>query len=332
MCLWSIGQPLLKGAHSRSLLCCAIITIDGLTPLNPLIIPPNSLVDLFSPTSQYTESAASARKALIAYEQLLRARHFTNASLNALPLPRILDPQTAARPPDRLRTLWALTQTTFQSILYLPFFILPLLAHLPIYLIGKFTQVYLNSTEPEAFAQNKIVFSLLVLIVFIYPTTFFFTWAVFLFSPVGFMLAVCWTILFGIYHTKLVDRNYTRWKKLVATWRVLAGVWLPRFITNDSSNQENKIRQMLNLRSTAARELADLLIKMEQQDDSNANTRGLQSQQDHDDEGILKKFTPDLVDWYRSLGARLGTSHKAGHAMVQQDGDGEVYMQRMKQL
>lgn len=294
-----------------------------------------SLVDLFSPTSSYAETAQSARQALIAYEASLRARHFTNASLNALPLPRILDPQTPAHPPARLRTLWALFQTTISSILYLPFFILPLMAHLPIYTIGKFTQVYLNSEEPEAFAQNKIVFSLLVLIVFIYPTIFFFTWAIFLFTPVGFLLASAWTVLFGIYHTKLVDRNYTRWKKLVATWRVLAGIWLPQFVSSaaSSENGENKIRKMLRLRSEAAQSLADLLIKLERSQDTANNNNNTQKKQDgkEEQEATGAKFTPDMVDWYRGLGARLGTSHKAGHAMVQHENDGEVHMQRMKQ-
>lgn len=287
-------------------------------------------MDLFSPSSEYASSASSARQALIAYESALKARHFTNSSLNALPLPRILDPRTPATPPDRLRTLWALTQTTISSLLYLPFFILPLLTHLPIYTIGKITQIYLNNGEPEAFAQNKIVFSLLVLIVFIYPTMFFFTWAIFLFTPVGFLLALAWTILFTIYHTKLVDKNYARWKKLVATWRVLAGIWLPQFISSSATGEsENKIRQMLRLRSEAAQALADLLIKMEHSNQNSGKSTTLQEQQDGST--VAAKFSPDMVDWYRSLGARLGTSHKAGHAMVQHEGDGEIHMQRMKQ-
>lgn len=268
---------------------------------------------------------------MIAYESALKARHFTNSSLNALPLPRILDPQTPATPPDRLRTLWALTSTTISSILYLPFFILPLMTHLPIYTIGKFTQIYLNNSEPEAFAQNKIVFSLLVLIVFIYPTMFFFTWALFLFTPIGFLLAGAWTVLFSVYHTKLVDRNYARWKKLVATWRVLAGIWLPQYISSTSTG-ENQIRQMLRLRSGAAQALADLLIKMENSNNQNGGQSTLQQKGGVAEDGsAVAKFSPDMVDWYRSLGARLGTSHKAGHAMVQHEGDGEIHMQRMKQ-
>ncbi|KAK9894996.1 hypothetical protein P389DRAFT_87369 [Cystobasidium minutum MCA 4210] len=302
---------------------------DDNVPLEHWTAISQSLVDLFSPTSEYADSAASARQALIAYEASLKARHFTNSSLNALPLPRILDPQTAATPPDRLRTLWALTQTTISSLLYLPFFILPLLTHLPIYTIGKITQIYLNNGEPEAFAQNKIVFSLLVLVVFIYPTMFFFTWALFLFTPIGFLLAVAWTVLFSVYHTRLIDRNYARWKKLVATWRVLAGIWAPQFMSAASSG-ENKIRQMLRLRSESAQALADLLIKVEYSSAQNGSAVQ-KSGNDGQENGAAAKFSPDMVDWYRSLGARLGTSHKAGHGMVQHEGDGEIHMQRMKQ-
>ena len=93
-------------------------------------------MELLSPESVYASQATSARSSLIAYEAILRELKFANSSLNALPLPRILDPHTPASPPDRFSSLFALFKTTLSSLLFLPFFALPLLAHLPIYIVG----------------------------------------------------------------------------------------------------------------------------------------------------------------------------------------------------
>lgn len=240
-------------------------------------------MDLFSSASPRSSQAASARAVLIEYESVLRSNGFTNASLNALPLPRILDPRTPAAPPARLRTLWALIKTTLTAVLLLPFFLLPLLAHLPVYAIGKSTQLYLNSVEAEAFAQNKIVFSLLALIFAVYPAIFFTTWALWLFTPLGLVVALAWTAMFAVYHTRLVDRNYGRWKRLVAAWRVLVGIWWPEVSTSDAQG-ETKTRRMLRLRSEAAKSIADLVLTLESE-----------------------KEGKEEVQWYRSLGARVAS-------------------------
>merc|ERR1711939_304772 len=250
-----------------------------------------TLANLFSPESPLSSQAAAARDSLIAYEAELRKNHYTNSSLNALPLPRILDPLHAAPAPDRLRTLWALTRRTTSSLIFLPFFILPLFAHLPVYLVGKGTQIYLsNPAEPEEFAQTKIVFSLFVLLFFVYPITFFFTWALFLFTPWGFLIALAWTAAFAHYHTRLVDLNYTRFKKLVAAWRILVALWVPGY--------EGSVRKMLSLRSEAAKNLAELLLNIEK---TGHGAKGDLSQADAD-----KTFDASTVEWLRSLDAKIG--------------------------
>lgn len=255
---------------------------DDRIPLKDFRAVSQSLVDLFSPASPRAAQAASARAVLIEYDSVLRSNGFTNASLNALPLPRILDPRTPAAPPARLRTLWALTKTSLTAVVLLPFFLLPLLAHLPVYAIGKSTQLYLNSVEAEAFAQNKIVFSLLALIFAVYPAIFFATWALWLFTPLGLLVALAWTAMFAVYHTRLVDRNYGRWKRLVAAWRVLVGIWWPEVTPASESQGETKIRKMLRLRSEAAKSVADLALNLESE-----------------------KEGREEVQWYRSLGARV---------------------------
>ena len=256
---------------------------DSHVPLRQFQSITQTLVDLFSPFSPPSSAASSARSTLIDYEACLRSNFYTNASLNALPLPRILDPLHSAPPPERLRTLLALVKATLSSLVLLPFFLLPLLAHTPIYVIGKGTQLYLNTDEPEAYAQNKIVFSLLVLLLVIYPSIFFFTWALFLFTPLGLAVALCWTAAFSYYHTRLVDGNYAQWKRLVAAWRVLLGLWSP--------GRGEETRRMLKLRSEAAKGVADLLFSLEKEPfDAGGSSGSLR----------------DKVDWFRSLGARIG--------------------------
>lgn len=252
-----------------------------------------SLVSLLSQDSSYASQASSARSTLIEYEAVLRSLRFANSSLNALPLPRILDPATPAAPPDRFSSLFALLRTTLSSVVFLPFFVLPLLAHLPIYIVGKWTQYYLSPDEAEGLAQNKIVFSLLLLVVFIYPAVFFFAWALFAFSTLGFAVAFAWTALFAVLHTSLVDRNYKRWKRLVTAWRVLLGIWTPHLT---GGGKEAPVRKMLRLRSEAAKATADLLLSLE-------NEQGKDVQ---DGPG----FDKENVAWYRSLGAKLGNAGK----------------------
>ena len=256
-----------------------------------------SLVDLFENNKAHSEAAALTKAALVKYSATLKQLKFTNGSLNALPLPRLLDPLHPAPAPDRLQSLWALFKASSSALLLLPFFILPLLAHTPAYVIGKLTQYYVSPIDEEEFAQNKIVFSLIVLVVFIYPAIFFFTWALCLFTPIGFVIALGWTAAFSAYHTRLVDSNYKQWKKLVAAWRVLGGLWIPVFLQSKylppvdgkasaqavAADAGGSIRRMLRERSEAANAAADLLLKLERND-----------------------AWEDRVNWLRQCGARIG--------------------------
>ena len=67
---------------------------------------------------------------------------------------------------------------------------------------------------------------------------------------------------FAVYHGALIDINYAGAKRLLATWRVLLGIWLPQIGAADEKG-ENKIRRVLRLRAEAALSLADMLQSME---------------------------------------------------------------------
>ena len=45
----------------------------------------------------------------------------------------------------------------------------------------------------------------------IYPTLFFFIWALLWLSPPGFLVAALTLAGFSVYHTRLIDDNYTQY-------------------------------------------------------------------------------------------------------------------------
>jgi len=182
-------------------------------------------VDLFTdcPASR---TYATAKSHLVAYHALLTTTGLTNSALSALPLPRILDPAHPAPLPSRLLTLGVLLRDTLGCLVRLPFFAVPLLLHFPAYVLAR-VGARMAEDEEETQAQNKIVFGLLFLAV-LYPTLFYFLWALFRLTTIAGLVAACTVWWFAAYHNRLIDDNYERAKRLIAAWRVLIGVWGPK--------------------------------------------------------------------------------------------------------
>jgi glycerol-3-phosphate O-acyltransferase/dihydroxyacetone phosphate acyltransferase len=89
------------------------------------------------------------------------------------------------------------------AIIGLPFFFLPLLVHIPAYIMGKIG-AKLVEEEEETQAQNKVAFGLISLL-FIYTSGFFFLWALFWYTPLGALLSGFLVYLFAAYHTQMID-------------------------------------------------------------------------------------------------------------------------------
>ncbi|EJD41912.1 acyltransferase [Auricularia subglabra TFB-10046 SS5] len=184
-----------------------------------------TLVDLFATPN--LPGPPSLRSKLLVYHSLLRATKLTNADLSSLPLPRELNPSQHNVPlPSRLSTLSLLLRDTVACGIRLPFFLLPLMVHAPAYYMARFG-ASLVPDEEETQAQNKVVFGLLLLM-FIYPVLFLMLWALFWLSPAGAVIAAGLVWLFAIYHVRVIDDHYEHAKRLLATWRILVGVWLPK--------------------------------------------------------------------------------------------------------
>lgn len=112
------------------------------------------LVDLFSAPSPSSDFE-KVKTDLLSYYSLLESTRLTNSALSQLPLPRTLDPAVPAPLPSRISTLWVLIVDTIASLARLPFFLFPLLAHIPAYAMSR-VGARLVEDEEETQAQNKV--------------------------------------------------------------------------------------------------------------------------------------------------------------------------------
>ncbi len=123
-----------------------------------------------------------------------------------MPLPRSLDPNVSTPLPSRLITLLILLRDTLACLARLPFFLFPVVVHLPVYVMGRLG-ARLVEDEEETQAQNKIVFGLLSMMM-VYPAAFFFLWAFLWYSSAGALAAAVIVYLFARYHNTLIDGVY----------------------------------------------------------------------------------------------------------------------------
>ena len=160
------------------------------------------LVDLFS-TPEATPNFQVVRRSLLEYYSLLQSAQLTNFVLSSLPLPRTLDPHQPVDLPSRLFTLLVLIRDSLASLIRLPFFILPMIVHLPAYVMARMG-AQLAIDEEETQAQNKVLFGMFLLML-IYPTAFVVMWAFLWFTPIGAILSATLVWLFAVYHNKLIN-------------------------------------------------------------------------------------------------------------------------------
>jgi glycerol-3-phosphate O-acyltransferase/dihydroxyacetone phosphate acyltransferase len=162
-----------------------------------------SLTDLFTTPH---ERITSLKRLLATYHRLLISSRLSNAALTDLPLAKALNPRRKFDVPSRLNTLWILVKDSISSGFRLPFFFIPLLVHLPLYVVGVFG-ARLAEDEMETQAQMKVALGL-VLSFLMYPVLFFSLWAVFRQVPLGAALAAGVLYLLQRYHSALIDENY----------------------------------------------------------------------------------------------------------------------------
>jgi len=162
------------------------------------------IVDLFS-HPHVTPNCKAVRRHLLEYYSLLESSNLTHSVLSSLPLPHSLDPKNQVTIPSRLYTLLIFIRDSIAALIQLSFFIIPLLVHSPVYVMGR-VGARLVESEEETQAQNKVAFGLLSLLL-VYPATFFFLWALFWYSSFGAVSAAGIVYLFAVYHVRVIDRK-----------------------------------------------------------------------------------------------------------------------------
>jgi glycerol-3-phosphate O-acyltransferase/dihydroxyacetone phosphate acyltransferase len=108
--------------------------------------------------------------------------------------------------PNRFSTLILLIRDSISALIRLPFFFIPMMIHLPIYMVAVYGGRMVEH-ELETQAQMKVAFGIL-LSFFTYPVLFFAFWAVFRQVPLGAAIAAGAVWLFARYHAALIDQNY----------------------------------------------------------------------------------------------------------------------------
>ncbi|WWC72092.1 uncharacterized protein I206_106052 [Kwoniella pini CBS 10737] len=182
-----------------------------------------TLVDLFSTQD---ESVQSLKRLLATYHRLLTSSRLSNFALSNISLSSTLDPSLPVSLPNRFSTLFYFIKDTLTCLIHLPFFIIPMLIHIPVYVVG-YLGASLVEEELETQAQMKVVFGLLLSLI-TYPVLFFLLWGVLRGLALGVVLAAVSVWGLGRYHSQLIDENYNAMKRLVASWRLLIGVWTPK--------------------------------------------------------------------------------------------------------
>jgi glycerol-3-phosphate O-acyltransferase/dihydroxyacetone phosphate acyltransferase len=171
----------------------------------------SSLADMFA-DPQPSPALSALKTSLMTYYSYLVEARITNSSLNHIPLPSDLDPTLPVPLPTRFSTLWTLIRDILSSLVRLPFFALPFLVNIPIYLFGKFG-VQLALDEVETQAQMKLALGVISSLL-LYPVIAFglFLGVFRTGGVVGTIVGLCtaglcvWGLV--MYHLSLIDDNY----------------------------------------------------------------------------------------------------------------------------
>ncbi|KAJ9102947.1 hypothetical protein QFC19_004503 [Naganishia cerealis] len=112
-----------------------------------------TLVDMFSPPTSIKQ-LQEVKDLLNKYNRLLVTAKLTNQELADLPLPNSLEPTSSTPLPTRFSTLTLLIKDTISCAVRLPFFLVPMIIHLPIYMMARMG-ANIAKEEMETQAQMK---------------------------------------------------------------------------------------------------------------------------------------------------------------------------------
>ncbi len=114
-----------------------------------------------------------------------------------------------------------------------------MILHVPLYLMAKWGEEIARE-ELETQAQMKVALGLVISLL-VYPVIFLILWLCLGFTMFGGLIAGAGVYIFNITHQAMVDENYDSFKRLIAAWRILVGVWAP----NSGTTSMEGLRKLL---------------------------------------------------------------------------------------
>ncbi|GAA5923090.1 hypothetical protein JCM3775_007434 [Rhodotorula graminis] len=221
----TVNAPDWESRHAAMMARKILWPDDRKLPLENLRKIDQTLVDLFA-SPKPSRSLRRLGRLLNAYRDALHSTGLSHLSLSSLPLPATLDPDVPHPPPTRFRVLGSVLLSTLSCLVRLPFFLLPLVVHLPVYTFARYAS---SGALEEDQAQNKVAIGL-VLALATYAALFGVVCALLWTSITwggAIVVALVGTIAFVAYHNRLVDANYRQFQRLSALWTVLFALWTP---------------------------------------------------------------------------------------------------------
>ncbi|GAA5912347.1 hypothetical protein JCM8208_003333 [Rhodotorula glutinis] len=221
----TVNAPDWESRHAAMMARKILWPDDRKLPLDNLRKIDQTLVDLFA-SPRPSRSLRRLSRLLNAYRDALHSTGLSHLSLSSLPLPATLDPDVPHPPPTRFRVLGSVLLSTLSCLVRLPFFLLPLVVHLPVYTFARYAS---SGALEEDQAQNKVAIGL-VLALATYAALFGVVCALLWTSITwggAIVVALVGTIAFVAYHNRLVDANYRQFQRLSALWTVLFALWTP---------------------------------------------------------------------------------------------------------
>ncbi|BGO95444.1 hypothetical protein NBRC10512_001412 [Rhodotorula toruloides] len=220
-----VNAPDWESRHAATMARKILWPDDKKLPLRHMREIDQTLIDLFAAPNP-SASLRRLRRLLNVYRDALYSTGVTHLSLSSLPLPATLDPSVPHPLPTRMRVLGTVILSTLACLIRLPFFLFPLIVHLPVYLFARYAAS--NALEEDQ-AQNKVALGLVLALVTY--ATFFAVACALLWTSIpwggALLVAIVGTIAFVAYHNRLIDDNYRKFQRLLALWTVLFALWTP---------------------------------------------------------------------------------------------------------
>ncbi|KZV88082.1 acyltransferase [Exidia glandulosa HHB12029] len=188
-------------------------TDDARVPLEHFVHISQTLADLFA--TKDIPAVREAKKDLVAYFALLEHVGTSHTVLSSV--------FPFAHQPSGTR---AFLFAAFSTLLHLPLFALPLVLNIPTY-FAAMRGSKLAGDEVEARAQNKIIFGLLARLAVHSACAVLLAKAPWQLG-VGWMRAFVVTAIATWLHSRLIDGNYMRWRRLTVAFHAFRAAWAPR--------------------------------------------------------------------------------------------------------